>query len=143
MWPWGEIELRRVAPSPNFDVALGVVAYGNRRMRQVRHRQHEFLQLSVQPGNLLVGALDLLGRALHFRQQIVGFLPGTLAARNLFAGLVAFGFPALRQGNEFAPRAIQRLEPFDIYAYSAIVGHFFEVRLMLTKIAEVMHGPTA
>src|ERR1700752_648603 len=30
-----EIELRRPAPPPNLNIAPGVVAYGNRRMRQV------------------------------------------------------------------------------------------------------------
>src|SRR5438445_1876954 len=86
--------------------------------------------------------LDLLGSAFHFCQQIVRFFAGPLAPGNLFARSIALGLAALGGGNAFAPLAIQRTEALEIYAHTAIGGHFLEVRQVLGEVVEIMHGRT-
>ena len=87
-----------------------------------------------------VRELDLLGNALHLREQVVGVFSGALAAGDLFAGAIALGLQALGCGDALAPFAVERAKRVEIDLRAAIGGHSLEVGQMLAEIVEIMHG---
>ena len=108
-------------------------------MRQIGHGQHELLQPRIEFGNPLVVPLDLLGDALHLGQQIVGILARALAARDLFAGAIAFGLQALGRGDALAPFAVKCAEAREVDLHMAIGRHLLELRQMLAEISQIVH----
>ncbi len=141
MRPRREVEFRRRAPAANLDIRGSVPAYRDRRVRKIRHRQHELIEPSIELGDSFIGPLDLFRDALHLGEQIVGFFACALAARDLFAGTVAFGLGPFGCSDAFAPLAIERAKSLEINQRAAICGHLLELRKMLAKIIQIMHGP--
>ena len=134
-----EIELRWRSPAPHFHVGCGVAARGNGGMGKVGNRKHELLESGVELGGALVGLLDFIGDALHFRKQGIGIFAGALASGNFFAGAIALGFEALDSGNDFAALAIEGAEGGEIDDGAAGGGHLLELGEMLAEIIQIMH----
>src|SRR5712691_8073035 len=124
--PRRKAELRRRSPATHFDVVLLTLAHRHRGVRQVGNREQELARALVKLRDMLVVLLDLLGDALHLRDESGSILAGLFPPRDLLAGFVALGLEPLGRCDQLAALAIERPKPLQVQSDTAVTRHLLE-----------------
>src|SRR5207245_5966955 len=80
----------------------------------------------VKLRDVLVVLLDLLGDALHLRDESGSILAGLFPPRDLLAGPVALGLEPLGSCDQLAALAIERPKPLQVQSDTAVTRHLLE-----------------
>jgi hypothetical protein len=137
-----EVELGRLAGRPH---ELGVLlghAVRRRGVGQVRQLRQEPGDAGVDPGQLLLERLDLLGERVRFRDLGLGVLAGALGLRDPLGDLLLVRPPVLQVGQDRAAAGIrlqQLVDPLSDAGAPAGEGGLDAIRVAANQL-EVERG---
>ncbi len=137
-----EIELRRRAPAPDFDIIFGRLSHGHAFVRQVGDAGENVLQTGFELCRRFLALLNLFPQFLGFGNLSAGILAALLQPGDVFGGAVAPGFHGLGFGDGVAALGVNVMEILQHlgWIHTALAQLFFHQGQVVANEVEIKHG---
>ena len=137
-----EIELRRSAPAPDFDIIFGSLSHRHACVGQIGDAGENILQAGLVLCRCFLPLLNLFPQFLGFGNLRAGILAALFQPGNVLGGAVAPGFHGLGFGDGVAALGVHVMEILQHLGriHTALAQLFFHQGQVVANEVEIKHG---